>query len=283
MLQEDCHYLSVIESERTPQSDKGHILRQTARTEFPRRRYDSVMWLMILLYIPLTAGPLMLAYGFMLEFTILLCAVVTLGMGLYNKLENEKREATKGNFYLDNRASTGRMEVVEQIEVRKLSCVVRPGKPYPYHKVRVQKEEYESALSKVGADVKIYDADEIQGMIDAGIEEDVERRLQARLAGPPTFSRWFKSALHRLLVFLHLRKSKTTGAPSQMLMPISPVPSSDVGSGTVEDEITWEFEEPEKEPPMDDEMKTKLKKREYMREYMREKRAREKAEREEEK
>ena len=276
--------MSVIESERTPQSDKGHILRQTARTEFPRRRYDSVMWLMILLYIPLTAGPLMLAFGFMLEFTILLCAVVTLGMGLYNKLENEKRDATKGNFYIDNRSSTGRMEIVEQVEVRKLSCIVRPGKPYPYHKARVQKEEYESILTKVGTNVKIYDADEIQGMIDAGIEEDVEDRLRARLAEPPTFKRWFKSVRHRLLVSLHLRKREATPLPIVSPVPPTMTPTSnEVSRGVVSDEeISWEFdEEAEKIATMDAETEKKLKKRAYMREYMRKKRAEEKAAKEE--
>lgn len=273
--------MSVIESDRTPQSDKGHILRQTARTEFPKRRYDSVMWVMILLYIPFTVGPLMLAFGHVLPFTLLICGVTTAGMALYNKLETDKRNATKGNFYIDNRASTGRMEIVEQIEVRKLSCVVRPGKPYPYHKVRVQKEEYESALSKVGADVKIYDADELQGMINAGIEEDVERRLQARLDEPPSFKRWFKSALHRKLITLRLRKRKATGAPSQIPMPISPVPSSDGVSGTVEDEITWELEgDSEAAEPMDAEEIKRLERNKYQREYMRKRRAREKAERE---
>jgi len=275
--------LSVIESERTPQSDKGHILRQTARTEFPKRRYDGVFWMMIILYIPLTIGPLMLAFGHVLPFTLLICGVTTLAMGFYNKLESQKRDATKGNFYIDNRGSTGRMEIVEQIEVKSLTCVVRPGRPYPYHKVRVQKEEYESALSKVGTDVKIYDADEIQGMIEAGIEEDVERRIRARLAEPPTFMRWLKSVGHRMLVRLRLRKREAI-VPSQIpTRPLFATPyfveDVDDGVAGAEGDLSWEIEEkPEVSKPMEAEEAERLKKRKTHREYMRERRAREKAE-----
>ena len=227
--------------------------------------------MMIILYIPLTVGPLMLAFGHVLPFTLLICGVTTLAMGFYNKLESEKRDATKGNFYIDNRGSTGRMEVVEQIEVRSLTCVVRPGKPYPYHKTRVRKEEYESALSKVGTDVKIYDADEIQGMINAGIEEDVERRLRARLDEPPTFKRWFKSATHRLLVRLRLRKVEDI-VPSQMPdVPLFATPSfvegaDDSVAGAKED-LSWELEGEQTESPIDAKEAKRLEKNKAQGEY----------------
>ena len=169
----------MTETVQTPEekATRSSVIDQLSPMRAVKRRYDPAWWLVLILYPPMLTMPLLFFFGQFVIALLEIMIVMMLYMFVYVNLSNKREKYGKGKKYTDNRLYAGSREFIEQISIKSINPVVKPGDPYPFHKTMTAQRDVEPVLRHVGVDVM--DMAAIDKLIDQEIKAKAEAKMKA--------------------------------------------------------------------------------------------------------